>query len=245
MKIETVGLLGCGRFGRMVHEYLSPEKQVTVYDPDSRRLSGLPNAASFEKVLASQLIILCVPISSVEQLCKRMAGHLQAGQTVVDTCSVKQHPVQWMLAHLPESVGILGAHPLFGPDSGKEGIAGLKIVLCPVRIDPVTYRQICRYLDSLQLVIIEATPEEHDHQIAQSQAIFHLIAEAMKRLGWGGQTISTPGPETFYRLLKTVQQDTEQLFFDLERENPHTAHYRREFIRQIIELDKRLFADNS
>lgn len=245
MKIETVGLLGFGRFGRMVHEYLSPEKRVSVYDPDSRKLGGLTNATSFEKVLSSQLIILCVPISSVEPLCKRMATHLQPGQVVMDTCSVKQHPVQWMLAHLPESVGILGTHPLFGPDSGKEGISGLKIVVCPARIDQDTYRQIRRYLESLQLVIIEATPEEHDHQIAQSQAIFHLIAEAMKRLGWAGQAISTPGPEAFYRLVKTVQHDTDQLFFDLERENPHTAHYRREFIQEIVELDRRLSADRS
>ena len=245
MKIETIGLFGFGRFGRMVNDYLSAKKQVSVYDSDLQKLDGLASAASFEQVMSSQLIILCVPISAMEQLCRKMATYLQPGQIVMDTCSVKQRPVEWMLTHLPEPVGILGTHPLFGPDSGKEGIAGLKIVLCPTRIDQEAYRQICHSLEALQLVIIETTPEEHDRQIAQSQAIFHLISEAMKRLEWGSQDISTPGPEAFYRLVKTVQHDTDQLFLDLERENPHTAHCRHEFIQKIVDLNEQLSANNS
>ena len=244
MKIETVGLLGLGRFGKMVYQYLSGKKTVSVYDTDSQQLEGLTDAASFEKVVGSQLIILCIPISSVEDVCKRLATHVGPGQIVLDTCSVKERPIDWMLAHLPESVEILGTHPLFGPDSGKDGIAGLKIVLCPARISEGAYRVIRQCLESFQLVIIETNPREHDRQIAQSQAIFHLIAEAMKRLDWGTQAISTPGPEAFCRLVKTVRHDTAQLFFDLERENPYTTQYRREFIQEIIDLDKHLSLDN-
>lgn len=242
MKIETVGLLGFGRFGKMVYEYLHPKKTVSVYDPDRRRVGGLAQAASFEEVARSQLIILCVPISSVQETCKKLAACVRPGQIVIDTCSVKKRPVEWMLTHLPESVEVLGTHPLFGPDSGKDGIAGLKIALSPVRISEEAYRQVRQCLESFRLVLIETTPEEHDRQIAQSQAIFHLIAEAMKQLSWGGQAISTPGPDAFYRLVKTVQHDTDQLFFDLERENPHTDQYRREFIQEIIRLDKHLSA---
>ena len=232
--------MGFGRFGKMVYEHLSRDKKLQVYDCDSRKLRGITQQATFEEVTAAQLIVLCVPISKVEETCKRMAPFLREGQIVVDTCSVKVRPVEWMSAHLPESVQILGTHPLFGPDSGKEGIAGLKIALSPVRLKAETYGLIRRYLERLQLVTIETTPEEHDRQIAKSQAVFHLIAQAMKRLDWSTKAISTPGPEAFNRLVRSVQHDTDQLFLDLERENPYAAKWRDRFIQEVFNLGKEL-----
>ena len=242
MKIETVGLVGFGRFGKMAHHYLSRDKQVCIYDLDPKRLQAVPEAVSLEEALACSLVLLCVPISALEQVCKRIAPHLKSGQIVADTCSVKQRPVEWMTRHLPPTVQILGTHPLFGPDSGRNGIDGLKIALCPVRVEPSCYRQICRYLQGLGLILAEATPQEHDRQMAQSQAIFHLIAQALKGLTWDDPSICTPGPEAFYRLVKTVQNDTDRLFFDMEVENPQAARYREEFIRKLIALNEHLSA---
>ena len=224
----------------MAYRYLRRHKKLRVYDPDSRKLSTLAERASFDKTVSSQLILLCVPISAMEETLRKTAPLLREGQIVVDTCSVKVRPVEWMLAHLPDSVQILGTHPLFGPDSGKEGVAGLKIALCPVRINPEIYRQIREYLKSLQLILIETRPEEHDRQIAKSQAIFHFIAQAIKRLHWNGQAISTPGPEVFYRLVRTVQHDTKQLFLDLEQLNPNAAQYRQQFIQELVDLNSDL-----
>lgn len=243
MKFEEVGLVGFGRFGKMAYEYLRRDKKLRVYNHNPEKIQDLPERATLKEALSAPLIILCVPISGMEQFCKKMAPLLREGQVVVDTCSVKAGPVEWMLTHLPETVEILGTHPLFGPDSGKEGIAGLKIALCPVRIKEEAYGSICRYLEGLQLVVIEATPEEHDQQIAKSQAVFHLIAQAMKQLDWGRQAISTPGPEAFYRLIESVQHDTDQLFLDMERENPHAAKWRTQFIQKLSALDKELSED--
>ena len=242
VKIEEIGLVGFGRFGKMVYDYLRLDKKLRVYNHNPDKIQDLPERATLEEALSAQLIILCVPISGMEQLCKQMAPFLQEGQIVVDTCSVKVKPVEWMLTHLPDSVEILGSHPLFGPDSGQEGIAGLKITLCPARIKEETYESIRRYLEGLQLVVIDSMPEEHDKQIAKSQAVFHLIAQAMKQLDWGGQAISTPGPEAFYRLIKSVQHDTDQLFLDMERENPYAAKWRARFIQKLSSLDKGLSA---
>ena len=240
MKIETVGLVGFGRFGKMIYEYLRRDKKVLVHDSNSRQLQDISEATTFEEVLSASLIVLCVPISAMEDTCKRMATYLQEGQIVVDTCSVKKRPIEWMLAHLPESVQILGTHPLFGPDSGKEGVAGLKIALSPARIEQEVYHTIQQYLQKLQLVTIEVTPEDHDQQIAKSQAVFHLIAQVMKQLKWTSHAISTPGPEAFDRLVRTVQHDTDQLFRDIERENPFAAEWRQRFIQQVLSLDKEL-----
>ena len=114
--------------------------------------------------------------------------------------------------------------------------------VCPARISEGNYRGIRDFLRRLELVLVETTPEEHDRQMALGQAIFHLIAQAMGRLDWGVKPLSTPGPEAFYRLVKTVQRDTPQLFLDMERENPFAAEYRQLFINEILAIDRELIS---
>jgi prephenate dehydrogenase len=243
VKIKTIGLIGLGRFGAMAYQYLRASNEIRVYDTNKTILEECPHARSFAAATAADVIVLAVPISVVEQVCREMAPLLKPGQLVVDTCSVKEKPIEVMLRELPAHVQILGTHPLFGPDSGKKGIAGLKIAVCPVRVQPDSYDAILRYLKSLGLITLETTPEDHDRQIARTQAVFHLIAQACKRLNWGGEDVTTPGPETFFNLLKTVQNDTDQLFFDLQRENRHAATARAEFIEEILRLDRELSRD--
>jgi prephenate dehydrogenase len=236
---RTISILGLGRFGRMTYEYLR-ERQPRVWTRDARKLAGLAGAASFEEAAAADVVVLTVAISAMEETCRRLAPLLRAGQIVVDTCSVKVEPVRVMAATLPQGVQILGAHPLFGPDSGKDGIAGLKIVLCPVRIQPPAYQHVRDFLAGLGLQVLETTPEEHDRQIARTQAVFHLLARALGRLGWGGEPVATPGPEAFFRQVLTLQHDSPQLFLDMQRANPYAAEYRRLLIEELRRLDAEL-----
>jgi prephenate dehydrogenase len=236
---KTVGILGLGRFGRMTYEHLR-ELGPRVWTRDGSKLVGLEGAGSVEEAAAADIVVLTVAISAMQETCARLAPLLRPGQIVVDTCSVKVDPVEVMTALLPETIGILGTHPLFGPDSGKDGIVGLKIVLCPVRIEPVAYDRIREFLCSLGLQVIEATPEEHDRQAARTQAIFHLLAQALGRLGWGGEPIATPGPEAFFRQLQTLRHDSFQLFQDMQRRNPFAAEYRGRLLEELRRLDEEL-----
>ncbi len=224
----------------MAYGYLQKSKELLVFDRDPKKLQGLAQAATFANTVSAPLIVLSVPISEMAAVCKQMAPLLREGQIVVDTCSVKEKPIAEMLTHLPESVQLLGTHPLFGPDSGEQGIEGLKIALCPVRIERAAYEWVCGCLKQLGLTLMETTPQEHDRQIARSQAIFHLIAQTIKELQWAGQAISTPGPAEFYRLIESVQHDTDQLFFDMERGNPYAADCRDQFIRAMTEIHEGL-----
>jgi prephenate dehydrogenase len=243
MKARSIGLLGLGRFGKMVYDHLQPHGGLRVWTRDARKLAGIAEASSFEEAAGCDLVVLTVAISAMEATCRRLAPHLRRGQIVIDTCSVKVEPVQIMLAELPDSVEILATHPLFGPDSGKDGIAGLKVVVCRVRISESSYRPIREFLESLGLEVIEATPEEHDRQAARTQALFHALAQTLQRLGWGGERIATPGPEALYRLMGAVQNDSFQLFLDMQRENPFAAEYRRKFLQAFAALDREIGRD--
>jgi prephenate dehydrogenase len=240
MGSQSVGLIGLGRFGRMVYDYLKPCGGLRVWTRDSGKLSGFAEAATFEDTASADVVVLAVAISAMDETCRRLAPILRRDQIVIDTCSVKVEPVRLMLDLLPAGVEILGTHPLFGPDSGEQGIAGLKIVLCPVRIGAPSYRSIRAWLESLGLALIEATPEEHDRQVARTQAVFHLLAQAFHRLGWGEDQIATPGPEAFFRLTRTLQSDSFQLFSDMQRRNPFTGEYRRHFLAALAQLDQEL-----
>jgi prephenate dehydrogenase len=236
---KSIGILGLGRFGRMIYDHLQ-HRQPRIWTRTESRLRGLDGASSFEEAVSSDIVILSVPISAMEENCRRIAPLLRPGQTVIDVCSVKVGPVRIMAECLPDHVQILGTHPLFGPDSGKNGIEGLKIVLCPVRIDPGLLERVRQELVSLGLRVIESTPEEHDREAARTQAIFHLLARAMGRLGWGDDEIATPGPEAFFRQVTTLQNDSFQLFVDMQRDNPYASAAREEFLEALASLHREL-----
>ncbi len=233
---RRISILGLGRFGRMTYDYLRA-KRPRVWTRDASKLAGVEGAVSFEEAATADIVVLTVAISAMEDVCRRLAPLLRPGQIVIDTCSVKVEPVRLMVDLLPESVQILGSHPLFGPDSGKDGIAGLKIVLSPIRIESDPYQRIRAFLESLRLQIIEATPEEHDRQAARTQAIFHLLAQVLGQLGWGGEPIATPAPEAMFRQVLTLRHDSLQLFYDMQRRNPYAAEYRTRFLKELQRLD--------
>jgi hypothetical protein len=63
------------------------------------------------------------------------------GPLIVDVLSVKDYPRQIMLDLLPKGCDILCTHPMFGPDSGKNGWHGLNFVYEMTRIDGVVLDQ--------------------------------------------------------------------------------------------------------
>jgi len=241
----NIGLLGYGRFGQLVYRHLPAAQVIGVFDSDPAKLKGFSRAAAMEQVVTAKFIILATPISAIDAVCQRISPRLRTGQVVIDTCSVKEYPVDRMLARLPDGVQILGTHPLFGPDSGRNGISGMKIAVCPVRIETENYDCVRRFLGGLGLSIIETTPREHDRRLARTQAIFHLISQALKELNWRGQQMSTPGPAAFYRLAESVQNDTAELFLDMERRNVYAKGCRRRFIRKLAEIDELLARDET
>ena len=225
----TLGVLGRGRFGSMVVEHLSPWLPVIWRD------EAVSGGATLEQVAAADILLFCIPIRSLRAACREIAPLLRPGQLVLDTCSVKVRPLSWMVELLPDFVDIVGTHPLFGPDSGRAGIRGLKVVLCPVRGDRLDEVRTC--LQSLGLQVLVATADQHDREMAETQAVFHLIARAVQSAGLEPRGISTPGPEQFFELLRSLQNDSLELFYDLESQNPYADPVRRRLIQAMMDLD--------
>jgi prephenate dehydrogenase len=141
---------------------------------------------------------------------------------------------------LPENVDILGTHPMFGPDSAADSLQGRKIVLCRVRMGAERYEKVRSYLASRGLALIETSAAEHDRQIAVSLALTHFIGRSLAEMGTQPQVIDTEGYKRLLRILEVVENDTWQLFEDMNRFNPYACKTRQAFRDAMETIEQRL-----
>ena len=233
-----IGIIGYGRFGQFAAERLRKDFQVVVYDRKRVRCPKGIRQGTLEEVASRPLLLLCVPISQISKTCLEIKPYLTPGQLIIDTCSVKEKPLQELARLLPRFVEILGTHPLFGPDSARNGIRGLKIVLCPIRCRRVS--KVKAWLEGKGLEVIVTTPARHDFEMAKTQALFHFLARGVAETGIRVGRLSTPGPAKLFEDFRDVQNDSLQLFQDLHRMNRFTAAVRKELIDCLTQLDAEL-----
>ena len=238
-----IGIIGFGRFGKLVAHYLARDLDVYVYnrsDKDAEITGTGAHPAPLDMVCRQKIVIPCVPISTLKENLKTIAPLLEPGAVVIDVCSVKEYPVQWMLEELPESISILATHPMFGPDSAADSLQDRKICLCQVRVPDAQYQKIKKYLTSKGLIVIEATAREHDEQIATSLSLTHLIGRTLSECGAKPLDIDTEGYKRLIHILEVVERDTWQLFQDMHRYNPYAKKKRIEFMEVMQEITSRL-----
>ena len=223
----TVGVYGLGRFGSFWAEMLARSVPVCAYSrsPDRPTPPGVRRVGE-DEVLAQPVIFLCVAISAVEDVLVRTARRLPREVLVMDTCSVKSYPVGLMERLLPATTSILGTHPMFGPDSARNGVANLPMILCPVRIAARELEMWRAFFASLGLSVTVMTPDDHDREAAFTQGVAHYIGRVLSDLGIQRSPIGTVGYNKLLEIVEQTCNDPLQLFLDLQRFNPHTREMR-------------------
>jgi len=238
---KTLGIIGFGRFGRLAAIHLRHHYDVMVFDredcSDPAAQLGVRTEA-LKHVASCPVVILCVPISSIRSVLEEMAPHLKTGALVADTCSVKEYPISVMKAVLPPYVAILGTHPLFGPDSAATGIEDKKIILCPVRLKNLG--KVSDFLKNLGLRVLVSSAEDHDLAMASTQAIVQYLGRAFMKMDLGCPTMATPGFEQLIQIVEVVQNDTLELFYDLQSHNRFAREMRQKLITALRAIDQNL-----
>src|SRR5271169_3420168 len=223
----TVGVYGLGRFGSFWAEMLSRSIPVCAYSrsPERPTPPGVRRVGE-DEVLAQPVIFLCVAISAVEDVLVRSSRRLAREVLVMDTCSVKCHPVALMERLLPATASVLGTHPMFGPDSARGGVANLPMILCPVRITARELERWRAFFAAMGLAVSIMTPDEHDREAAFTQGVAHYIGRVLSDLGIQRSPIGTVGYNKLLEIVEQTCNDPLQLFLDLQRFNPHTREMR-------------------
>lgn len=158
----SIGVMGFGRFGQFIARTFQKYGRVVVTSRSD--YTDIANGMGVKYVPLSRLedfvkedldvIVVATSILSFESTIKSLVPHLQEnlmrragkgaimkGPLIVDVLSVKEHARQVMLDLLPKECDILCTHPMFGPDSGKNGWHGLNFVYEKTRIDKVVLEQ--------------------------------------------------------------------------------------------------------
>ncbi|WP_332684841.1 prephenate dehydrogenase [Bosea sp. (in: a-proteobacteria)] len=237
--VTSIGIMGFGAFGRLMARHLQPHFALSVYDsqcPASPDASGKGLApADIAGVGACDLVILAVPVDSVPAALAALSPHLRAGAIVLDVGSVKIGPALAMQAGLPEHVEIVGTHPLFGPQSARHGIRGLKLALCPIR-----GRSAGRIAAFLRLVlglnVILTTPDAHDREVALVQGLTHLIAKILVQMEPLPRRMTTASFDLLMQATEMVRYDAANVFLAIERGNPHARAVRDRFFALAEEM---------
>lgn len=238
-----VGLIGHGRLGQLIERYLGQDTDLLVYDSKQETDSLSTTYAKqtdLNQVCQTKIIILAVPISAMKDVLEKIAPLVSKDTLILDTCSVKVHPTKLMQDILPENVQILGTHPMFGPDSAAKTLFGSKIVLCPLRTEEKIYQSLKGYLETHGLKVIESSPEDHDRQISSSLLMTHMIGRVLMELEQRELDIDTKGYRRLMKILDVVENDSWQLFKDMNDYNPFAQDMRDDFIQAYHNVVKRL-----
>jgi prephenate dehydrogenase len=249
--IKSIGVVGFGAFGRLMVTHLSAHFEIVVRDPSLDGTHALPARARIGdavEVGRCDLVILAVPIGALASAIREVRPYLRAGTIVMDVVSVKVVPVRIMMAELPPFVDVIGSHPLFGPQSAQDGIAGRKIVLCPVRGRSAGV--IAAFLRSaLGLKVYTSTAEEHDREAAVVQGLTHLIANVLMRMEPLPTRLTTASFDLLMQATDMVRYDSTGVFHAIEHENPFAAAVRRRFFALAdvarAELDEPVRSDRA
>jgi len=225
-----LGLVGFGAFGRLTARHLAPYFDILAHDPAATDdLDGLVRLTDLAAAAACPVVILAVPVEGLEATVAAVAPDIAPGALVLDVGSVKIKPAAIMAAGLPASARVVGTHPLFGPQSGRNGIAGLRIAVCAVRGDRAAGRvaAFCRL--ALGLKVFRVSPEAHDREAATVQGLTHLIARVLMAMEPLPTRMTTGSFERLMQAVELVRHDSPAVFRAIERDNPFAAAVRERF----------------
>jgi prephenate dehydrogenase len=232
--MKSLGLVGFGQFGQLAARTLKPHFDVLVTDvadgaEAAARAAGLA-FGSLADVAAREIVVVAVPVSAMRAVFAAVAPHLQPGALVVDVGSVKMLPAQWMTELLPAHVDLVATHPLFGPQSAKAGVKGLRFVICPIRGE--RHERVAAFGRSLGLTVTVTSPEEHDREMAYVQALTHLIGRSLVNLGIPDEQLKTASYQHLLELCALIGADSFELFTAIQTQNPFAAEVAGAFVDQ-------------
>ncbi|GAB2289166.1 Arogenate dehydrogenase 2, chloroplastic [Dionaea muscipula] len=168
-----------------------------------------------------EVILLCTSILSTESVLRSLPlQRLKRSTLFVDVLSVKEFPRSLFLQILPPDFDILCTHPMFGPESGKNGWAGLPFVYDKVRVgqSQARVRRCENFIDAFRREgcrMEEMSCAEHDRYAAGSQFITHMMGRVLEKLNLEDTPINTKGYESLLNLVENTSKDSFELFYGL------------------------------
>lgn len=190
-----IGIVGLGLIGGSIAKAIKSNTAHTVYGRDLREpvvlkaklLEAIDGELTEARISACDLLILALYPQDTVTFLQAHAAKLRPGTVVLDCCGVKR-PVCSAAFPLAKQHGFtfVGGHPMAGVEFSGFDYAngalfqGASMILVP---DPLVEIEVLDQLKSFFLSIgfghIKlSTPEEHDHIIAYTSQLAHVLSSA-------------------------------------------------------------------
>tara|TARA_B100001250_G_scaffold117912_1_gene100077 strand:+ start:93 stop:824 length:732 start_codon:yes stop_codon:yes gene_type:complete len=237
--MNSIGIIGFGRFGKILSNILQKGFMIKVYDIQSLSYHNGVQFTSFEEVLKEKVIFIAVPIRHFESLINNISGELKNNTTIIDVCSVKKYTSDVMKNILPEEIGIISSHPMFGPDSYLSN-KKLKMMMHSTRDVYGQYDFWKKFFSDQNIKILEMTPDMHDRLAAKTQGVTHFLGRTLKEFGIQKTNLDTQGFRDLIDLVDQTCNDTWELYADLQTYNPYTVEMINNLKNSVNVLEKQL-----
>ena len=236
--MHSVGIIGFGRFGKILSNILQRGFDIKIYDKNPNLKLTNVKFVSLDEIVQEKNIFIAVPIRNFKDIIKNIAPKLN-NTTIIDVCSVKMEPVKIMKSFLPQNVGIIATHPLFGPDSFNIN-NNLKMMMNNTRDSYNQFKFWKNYFISQDINIIEMDPSEHDILASKTQGVTHFLGRMLKEYGISKTVIDTQGFRDLLDLVDQTCNDTWELYTDLQLYNPYTKDMIKNVKLAMESLDNRM-----
>ncbi|KAL6974077.1 Arogenate dehydrogenase 2, chloroplastic [Sarracenia purpurea var. burkii] len=251
-----VAIIGFGNFGQFLAKTLIRQGHTVLahsrsdYSAAAANL-GLSFFSDADDLCEEhpEVILICTSIISTEKVLRSLPlQRLKRSTLFVDVLSVKEFPKSLFMQILPSDFDILCTHPMFGPESGKNGWNGLPFVYDRVRIGSEESRVLrCdRFLDIFAKEgcrMVEMSCAEHDRHAAGSQFITHTMGRILEKLRLEATPISTKGYETLLTLVDNTASDSFDLYYGLFMYNKNAMEQLERLDLAFESLKKELFGN--
>lgn len=198
-----------------------------------------------------EVILMSTSIFSTKQVLRSLPlSRLKRSTLFVDVLSVKEFPRDLFLQALPNEFDILCTHPMFGPESGKNGWNCLPFVYDMVRIGEEESRvsRCDKFLDVFRkegCKMVEMSCEKHDQHAAGSQFITHTVGRILQKLGLKETPINTKGYDELLNLVKNTASDSFDLYNGLFLYNKNSMEQLALLNKAIRSVKNELFGHMS
>ena len=220
MHIKTVGIIGFGRFGRLLADLFADDFEVRYYK------RGLANPDALQEAASADAVFFSVAMLYLEEVVRKAKPFIRSDAAILDVCSVKLHPERVFREHF-DMKNVLLTHPMFGPDSAKGGLTNLPIVLCPnsdTRPDLLAYWD--AYFRGKGLRAIHMSADAHDRNTAHSLCMTQLLGRVLESMKVTSSEIDTESFRNLLKLRDIAINDSKDLFRGLQTLNPYAKPMR-------------------
>jgi prephenate dehydrogenase len=239
-------VLGAGKMGVWFAKWcIEKGDTVVLADRNPQKLAKLKEELGVETadfptaVRGADRVLICVSISSFEEIVKKIAPAIIKGQPVMDISSIKEYPVNIMHKYL-ENALVLGTHPVFGP--GSHGVRNKAYVLTPTNSEEEVYaKEFQRWLEKEEAHVFIMTPKKHDELMSLILGFPHFLglAACETLLAQPAFSESKKLAGTTYRMLFTlaesVAQETPDLYANVQTKLPGLGKMEELFIANAQE----------